>query len=288
MNLPFKVRVLNVFRRVWMIPFLESFLARKTPGLAPDHWICKFVPNPYQYEAGSFRIIKRRGINMQVDISDYIGHYIYFGFDDPSYHTLFSLCSQTSRVLDIGANIGWTALCLAGIASEGRVIGFEPDPVNFDRCQSNVERNDLKNIQVYSLALGDHPGSVPMEVRTPSNRGGNRIAPGVTTAGKMVEVMRLDDFLSTHPLDRVDLIKMDVEGFEVRVLRGAEKTLRLFKPTLFIEVDDNNLRDQGDSASLLVRFLEQLGYANILQAETSQPVSSGMNFGGCHFDIIAR
>ncbi len=288
MNLPIKVRVLNVFRRLLMIPFLESFLAGNTSGLPPDHWICKFVPNPYQYEPGSFRILERNGIRMQVDVSDYIGHYIYFGFEDPSYRTLFSLCSPTSHVLDIGANIGWTALRLAGIAREGRVIGFEPDPMNFDQCHSNVERNDLKNIQVYPLALGDRAGSASMEVRTPSNRGGNRISPAGTEPGKMVEVMRLDDFLSAHPLDRVDLIKMDVEGFELHVLRGAEKTLRQFKPSLFIEVDDNNLRDQGDSAPLLVRFLEQLGYVNILHAESSQPVSSLMNFEGCHFDIIAR
>lgn len=288
MNLPIKVRVLNVLRRVWMIPFMESVLAGKTAGLPPDHWICKFAPNPYQYEPGTFRAMERNGILMQVDISDYIGHYIYFGFDDPSYRMLFSLCTSTSHVLDVGANIGWTALRMAAIAREGRVVGFEPDPLNFHRCESNVKRNALNNIQVYPLALGDQPGSVSMEVRTPSNRGGNRIAPTGTDAGRPVVVMRLDDFLSAHPMHRVDLIKMDVEGFELHVLRGAVNTLRQFKPTLFIEVDDNNLRDQGSSALLLVGFLEQMGYSNILQAESSQPVSSGMNFQDCHMDIIAR
>jgi hypothetical protein len=83
------------------------------------------------------------------------------------------------------------------------------------------------------------------------------------------------------------LIKVDVEGFELHVLRGAEKTLRQCKPALFIELDDNNLSDQGDSAEKLVSYLEDLGYA-ITDAGTGAPVRSGKPFTNCHTDIIAR
>lgn len=232
-------------------------------------------------------MVDRDGVRLQVDISDYIGHYLYFGFDDPSMRTLFSLCTSTSHVLDIGANIGWTGLRMAAIAKEGSVTGFEPDTFNYGQCVANVKRNAMSNIHIYPLALGGMSGKVPMEVRIPSNLGGNRIVPDRRSGGSMVDMVELDNFLLTHPVKQVDLIKVDVEGFELHVLRGAERTLQRYKPTLFVEVDDNNLIDQGDSAQALIKFLEDHGYTRIANAKTGQSVNSNQLFDGCHIDIIA-
>lgn len=286
MILPLRVRFLNFFRQIWMVPFLESWLVRRTVGAEPDEGLSRWVPNPYQYPSPSLRRVHRHGIDMQVDISDYIGHYLYFGFQDDSTEKLFSLVKPDAHILDVGANIGWTALRMASLANRGWVRAFEPDPVNFARCQANVSRNTAANLKVLQAALGSRRGVASMEVRTPSNLGGNRVAPqGQGT--EVVEIWPLDEIIDQFPDAHIDLIKVDVEGYEMHVLRGAAQTLRRSMPVLFVELDDNNLRDQGDSAESLVTYLEDLGYS-LTDATTGASVRSGQNFQNCHTDIIAR
>ncbi len=288
MNVSPKVKALNFFRNVFKLPFLESLLVSLTSGKSPDHLVCKLVPNPYQYTPGTFKVLKRSGIAMRVDISDYMGHYLFFGFEDNGIQKLFSLCHEKSNVLDIGANIGWTVLNLAQIAKQGKVLGFEPDPYNFERCSDNISLNDFKNLLAFPVGLGNANFQVDMEIRTPSNRGGNRIAPAGASASRPVQIVKLDDFVPAQELNRVDLIKMDVEGYELNVLRGAKGILMKHKPILFIELDDNNLRDQGDSALALTEFLLGVGYKEIIEAESGVKISAQTNFSNCHFDIIAR
>jgi FkbM family methyltransferase len=288
MKISAKVRLLNFFRQVWMIPVLESFLASKTQGLPPNHFICKWVPNPYQYRSGSLRRIRQGGVQLEVDISDYIGHYLYFAFEDSSANALFRQVTAVSHVVDVGANLGWTALRMASLAPQGWVMAFEPDRENFTRCQANVSLNSFPNLFLFQVGLGSQPGTATMEVRTPSNRGGNRISPSSEPTNKTIEMARLDDMLSQFPDNRIDLIKIDVEGFELHVLRGAEQTLKQCKPVLFIELDDNNLRDQGDSARELVQFLEGHGYQTLEDAATGTKISSSTSFDHCHMDILAK
>lgn len=288
MNMSTKVRILNFFRRVWMIPFLESFLASQTRGLPPDHVLCKLVPNPYQYSPGTSRLFERDGIKMRVDISDYVGHYLYFGFEDRAMKKLFSLCPDNATVIDVGANIGWTALHMAHQAAHGKVYGFEPDPYNAEQCIENVKRNGLQNIEIFSFGLGNAEGTVNMEERTPSNRGGNRIAPLGASASRPVQITRMDSVSHLRSEGKIGLIKIDVEGYELQVLKGARAILREHKPILFIELDDNNLRDQGDSANELIRFLGEMGYESLSNAENNLPVTVGMDFTKCHIDVVAQ
>jgi FkbM family methyltransferase len=283
-----KTRVLNFFRAIFKVAHLESWLASSVRGRSVDYLICRLVPNPYQYPPGSFRGMEQNGIKMKVDISDYIGHYLYFGFEDKGMEKLFSLCKGGFNVLDVGTNIGWTALNLANLCGNGQVIGFEPDPYNFESCTENIRLNRFTNIRVFPLGVGDKNQILPMEVRAPSNRGGNRIAVSGSSDEAGVEVTRLDDFAPVRELPSIDLIKVDVEGYELKVLRGAERLLRALQPLLFIELDDNNLKDQQDSAAELIEFLLNLGYPEIHAAETGERISPSDDFSHCHFDIIAR
>lgn len=284
MKLPLRVRALNVFRQVWMVRPLESWLAAQTAGRSPDALICKFVPNPYQYPTGSLRLMEREHIRMTVDVSDYVGHYLYFGFRDPGTEQLFALCEEGSTIIDVGANIGWTCLRMAGKAIRGQVIAFEPDPVNASRCVGNAALNNFSNLKIETLALGDADGQASMEVRTPANLGGNRISAGSGTTP--VTVKRMDHVASVQQLRRVDLIKIDVEGYELKVLKGAEETLKRCRPKLFIEIDDENLRDQGDSARAVITYLRSLGYTSFIDAATGAERHESENFSHCHFDMM--
>ncbi len=286
MSISSKVKFLNFFRTVFKLPVLEEWLKNRTTGKSPDHFFSKFVPNAYQYPARSLRYIERDGLKLEIDIGDYVGHYLYFGFEEIGFDRLFSLCKKDSHVIDVGANIGWTLLNLAKIAQEGRAVGFEPDPYNYKECQKNLGLSKLNTVQLLNIGLGTAAATMMMEIRTPSNKGGNRISPESSAGSVTVSIDRLDQIKVIQAWPRIDLIKIDVEGYELHVLQGAGSLLTTFKPTLFIELDDNNLRDQGNSAKLLIAFLETAGYQNIRHADTDQKVTSETDFTNCHFDIV--
>jgi FkbM family methyltransferase len=283
-----KTQFLNAFRSVFKLPFLERWLARRTVGKAPEHFWCKLLPNPYQYPAPSWRRVTRDGVALQVDITDFMGYVYYFGIKSESYDRLFGLCQPGHCVIDVGANIGWTLLNLARLSGTGRVVGFEPDPFNRDQCTNNIALNGASNITLLPYGLGETPQRMRMDPATPANRGGRRIAPGQVGDGTVVEIRTLDDIDVIAQLSKVNLVKIDVEGYELKVLKGARQLLRRHQPVLFVEIDDKNLREQGDSASSLVAFLLETGYRSIVHAGTGAPLSPADDYANRHFDLIAR
>lgn len=266
---------------------LERALARITHGEDASALVSKLVPNPYQYPAGTLRRFEREGIHLQADISDYIGHYLYFGFKDSSQEELFKLCKPHFNVLDIGTNIGYSLLRMSALASSGNVVGFEPDPLNYTSCIKNLELNrNPGNIKVYNIGLGETAMEAGIEVRTAGNRGANRVAVN-DNASARISISRLDTIFSELNWSRLDLIKIDVEGYELKVLKGGEAVLKKYFPILFIEVNDGNLIHQGDSARALMQYLFDLGYTHIHHAETKALLAKDVDLAGQHLDIIA-
>jgi FkbM family methyltransferase len=212
-----------------------------------------------------------------------MGHTVYFGLNQDLIK-LFQLCKPADVVFDIGVNIGWTALNLSKICSCGQVYGFEPDTINFIACSKNLELNpDIRNLILSKVALGDQDAMVKMVVSEPTNLGGNRVGESSINAGDAdVAMTTLDSFFSKRSLSRLDLVKIDTEGYELRILKGGFTTLSNLHPVLFIEVNDNNLRRNGDSAKALIEFLHRAGYMNIVNSETGDAVQLGDDFSDIH------
>ncbi len=153
------------------------------------------------------------------------------------------LIARDSVVLDIGANIGLTAALLSSIAVDGRVLAFEPDPQTFEFLQQTIAANNMHWCTPYQFAFGSQAGTLAF-MSDPHDSTGNRLVPdGVALGGSNgeVAVKRLDDFLIELDLSRLDFIKMDVEGFELDVLKGATETLLKFRPKLFLEFNSFTL-----------------------------------------------
>lgn len=284
-----KTKILNLFRRVFMIPFLEK-LTKQNIENNPSSFFIKLAPNNYQYKKNSIRTFNYKGTKLAVDISDYVGHYLYFGFEDKAQEKLIQLAKSGDTVLDIGTNIGSTLLQFANkVGNNGRVYGFEPDLINYKICLDNINLNSFTNIEVANIGLGNENGSFNLVVDTETNRGGNRISYNIETqkTSSKIYVVRLDEWIKNNKITKVDLIKIDVEGFELNVLKGAKEVLVLYKPVLFIELDDNNLRAVGNSANELVLYLEALNYL-IESAETGEIIDANKNFTDCHYDIICK
>ena len=219
-DLPQKTVLLNAVRDIYRGTPFEGFLAAMSRRTGWSGWH-PLMPGHCLYQPGEWRRFEANGLKWQVDISDFIGHGAYFGLDR-SMERLFDLCAPDLIVLDVGVNIGWTALNLARLAPNGRVIGFEPDPDNFRACRANLRLNELPNLLVEPLGLADRTGQSKIAVESERNRGGNRIS---NDGDVIVELTTIDPYCATHDIPRVDLVKIDTEGFEERIIRGGAATL---------------------------------------------------------------
>lgn len=281
-----KTKALNSVRNWFRGPLCESILLRLVAGTEPSDLISKMVPNHYQYPPGSLRSVLRNGIAFDLDISDLIQWFIYFGMKERSRTALFSLVRCNDVVIDVGTNIGDVLLnCAKAVGPQGRVYGFEPDPMNFQRCMRNIQINKFGNITMSAKGLGHVNAECDLHVTSSRNRGANRISVDSHGGTTRIKIGTLDEFIVEQAIERIDLIKIDVEGFEMNVLLGAKSAIERFKPNLFIELDDNNLRLQGSSALELISYVESAGY-RLFHAETKRPISRHDRYVDCHFDIV--
>lgn len=250
----------------------------------------KLAPNCYQYIKGSFRNIDRDNVILQLDISDYIQHYIYFGFKDLSNAYLLSLVKKNDTVIDIGSNIGYTALRLSRIVGKDGIIhSFEPDTLNYQKFIKNVSLNQCSNIVINKFGLGEKEAVVKLFVNTDTNRGGNRINENAKENFEEIKIITLDEYVANNKLTKINLIKIDVEGYELKVLKGSVNTLIKFKPDLFIEFDHNNLLAQNDSAVDLISYLVSLSY-KIIDTVTGKEINERnvQSFLNIHTDIVCK
>jgi FkbM family methyltransferase len=165
-------------------------------------------------------------------------------------------------VVDIGANIGvLTDLFACWVGPSGRVIAIEPEPVNIAALQRRMKRPDLAAIvQIVPAAAGDRNGRALLRV-TPHHPGDHHLV-ALDKAGDTVEVdsVTLDALLASRDSRCPSLLKIDVQGGELSVLRGSQQTLARCRPVVLIEVDRNALARAGANELEISRFLEALGY----------------------------
>lgn len=261
---------------------LVNFTTNKTYGT----FFTKLPPNHYQYKAGSIRKIQQNGINYELDLSDIMDWYVYFGFKDPARLKLHSLVKKDDVVFDVGANIGATTLNFAKLTGEdGKVHSFEPDPINYYSIQKNIKLNNFKNIVLNKIGLGNNEGTFNIYTIDKNNKGMNKIVNGDNNNNpdfQKIQVTTIDHYIQKNKIQ-----KIDVEGFELNVIKGSYEVLNKFHPDLFIELDNQNLIDQNTSAKELVKYLINIGYT-LFHAETNIKIDLEYNFSMCHFDIVAK
>jgi FkbM family methyltransferase len=144
------------------------------------------------------------------------------------------LCPSAAVVVEIGANIGALTLVLARCAgAEGFVYAYEPQRVVFQTLCANLAVNSVTNVDARPAAAGADNGFAllpDLDYASAGNFGG--VALGDFSSGRKVRKVRLDDDLQ---LERLDLIKIDVEGMELDVLKGAHRLISSLQPVLYVE-----------------------------------------------------
>jgi len=283
--LTFKTKIFNSIRSFFKWKPAERWIIRLVKGKTADSFIAKWLPNHNQYSRPSFRRVIRSGINYELDISDLMDWFVYFGLVEKSKSELFRLMKKGDVIFDIGANLGEISLNAAKITEEtGLVYSFEPGKKNFEKLSRNIELNNFKQLSAFQIALSDRPGKGKEVIREPNNSGMNAV--NYSDEGDF-SIVTLDQFMAENPVMKIDLIKIDTEGFEMNVLKGGQKTLEHYHPVLFVEVDNDNLQRNGSSAFELISFISKTGY-KITNAQTGEVVSENNRFENCHFDLIAK
>jgi len=177
---------------------------------------------------------------------------------------LQEIVKEGSRIFDIGANIGYYAIMEAQlVGSEGEIIAIEPSPSNVELLKKNVALNDQHNIRVVSAAVSDTDGAKTFFLSDKSNLGTfHNVGSGVEHLnGQTIDVNTLSLNSLAGQYGAPDLIRMDVEGHEVSVLRGLIDLLGIIdrKPTIIFETHLSRYNEDNDMHSTLLELF-RLGY----------------------------
>ena len=229
---------------------------------------------------GTVQTVTRGGIVWSLDLDEGIdlAVYIFGRFEPATSRVLERLVSPGDVVLDIGANIGAHTLPLARrVGSEGRVFAFEPTRFAHAKLECNLKLNPqlASRVRVEQMFLTDgSAASVPEAVYSswPLSRSNNRHEKhgGVAKDTSGATAKKLDDYVVEHAIEQVRLIKLDVDGHECQVLRGAQNILKTHRPVIVMELAPYTLGEAGESLEELLGILTEADYS--LYAETSQAV----------------
>ena len=171
------------------------------------------------------------------------------------------ICKPGQVVVDVGANVGlYTALSGILIGPSGKVFSFEPDPESFGFLQQTVLINNLKNVHLVNAAVSKSAGKALLYTSS-QNRGDNRLYDCKESDGSVeVDTLCLDDYLDFMKITEVDVIKIDVQGYEGHVIESLERTIsRSPKLKMLMEFFPSGLSSAGTDPLLLLKKLHESG-----------------------------
>jgi FkbM family methyltransferase len=205
------------------------------------------------------RKVKRRGIFWELDLAEGIDFSIFiFGlFEKETSQAIRRLVTNNSVVIDIGANIGAHTLPMAKlVGKKGRIYAIEPTKYAYSKLTKNllINENLSKRVQADQIMLINNNGkgkvkdlysSWPLSVKS---RDGKRhsVHQGVLRTISGAEEVTLDDYISMNEITSLDLIKLDVDGNELEVIKGAKNVLKKMKVTLIMELAPEQYEDIND------------------------------------------
>jgi FkbM family methyltransferase len=220
-----------------------------------------------KYNKNEWRIFSFRGLAMKVDISKSMGSAIYWrgAHDWRPIFAMEKLIKRGHTVVDIGANQGEYSLWSARMVGEkGKVYAFEPLSTIFGSLRENIALNPKYQGTIVPIQLGlsDKQGKLKLYSSNLSNEGVNTLYKEEDSVYlEEIALSTLDEEWKKLGMPKLDAIKIDVEGAELPVLLGAEKTIAKFSPVLFIEINQEACKAAGYQANDILRFLAKYGYS---------------------------
>ncbi|MEJ7932946.1 FkbM family methyltransferase [Sphingobium sp. AN558] len=219
-------------------------------------------------------------------------------FHNPLFSQVAAALPGNATIIDIGANIGLTTIPSSRYLPQGRVISIEPSPKIFSALAKMTSANGLKNVTLVNKCIGEVAGQVPFVENFDFLAGSYAGSDAREESTVMVEMITLDSLVRSERLDRIDLIKIDVEGFELDVLKGGSFTLDNYNPIFVMEFNSFALTANRNLSprALLDFILDRFGSFSVLRQGEKYRISTAravrdfiyanMAMYGCVEDIV--
>jgi len=209
-----------------------------------------------------------RGLRIWIDKTQALDLQLYFtgDYEPDTMAAVAELARPGTVVVDVGANIGmvslWAAKC---VGPAGRVIGIDPSAWACERARRNAELSNISNAEFVHAAVSDTIGEADLQIIN-----GYRVDDVDTSAVEHVAVVTVDQLLEERGISAISMLKVDTDGYEVGVFRGAHHTLTAIRPDLVFELGPDHLRKTGNTVEALIGLLRGYGYTFF--DEALQPV----------------
>lgn len=210
-------------------------------------------------------LVRRRGIRWLLSTDCWVQRTVFYHgeWDGNEVRELLARFPADGVFFDVGAYFGYYSLVVAH-HTRGRatVHAFEPLRANHALLRENCRLNAFERIHAHAFALSDSTRTAEMELPPSTNGGSGHLleGQGAGRGRQTVRLTTLDRFIGDNPTERLDFLKIDVEGAELAVLRGARQTLARFRPRLLVELNPAALRAAGSEPDDLLSLLHDFGY----------------------------
>ncbi|MDZ4664883.1 MAG: FkbM family methyltransferase [Bacteroidota bacterium] len=191
-----------------------------------------------------------------------IRYYRYYnnGYEKDTFNYFEKIINPNDTVLDIGAHIGLFSVYFSKkLSKKGRVICFEPTPGTFQILEKTVELNNLPNCTLVNAAIADKSGMLNFNLTSKNGEGSNAnslVQIERTVNVTEVKVFSIDDYRRAEKL-KINILKIDVEGYELNALRGAEETFIHDKPSGILALHPKSIKKLGQSLEQIWDLLEK-------------------------------
>lgn len=253
---------------------LASFLNRKTSLVRPHRLLFWLGDKAYRKE--SPHNVPLQWVKDNRGAKFYLNPYylldrsiIAFGDYDASLHRFIDQYVKPGMVcMDVGANIGFFSVHLGQVVGhEGKVYCFEPIPSVHKRLQQHIEENNVgSSVKASTLALSNEDGEATIhfadENLTNQGMASIVLAQSQLANEQKIRTVKLDTFVQSEGLTRLDFVKLDIQGAETFFLEGGKETLNKMKPILCFEVAPDELVPLQLKPKDLLLQIEELGYTN--------------------------
>jgi FkbM family methyltransferase len=187
---------------------------------------------------------------------------------------LSKLVKEDFICFDIGANIGIISLAMSLLAKNGKIYAFEASQKTARYFEMNMQENSVRNVELINLGISDRNEKVDFCYVERFAGGSFFSSLGIKDPGAEIEIIEcitIDEFVKSNNIGKIDLIKMDIEGAEIKGLNGGVQTLRNLKPDLVIEINPLAIeRFYGENVETLYSILDSIyPYKYLIDSQTA-------------------
>ena len=216
----------KIIKYFFSLNFTKKYLRKFTIYITTFKFKKKLIINDF----GNYKLI--------LDLREYTAWSYYFkDYEKPVKKFVKKKLKKNSNAIDIGANLGYFSILFSSIIKQGKVYSFEPEKKNFKKLIDNIKLNNCKNILPYNIGLGNSKSQQKLYLTNEINEGGHHILNSNSSNRQYqtINTEKLDNIIKDKK--KFEIVKIDVEGYELEVLKGMTNVL---KKTHFVIIEENN------------------------------------------------